>query len=64
MRYDDIIAEESTTVQTALERIPQNEYDQRIVRIRNAYQLSTRNEILPRDKWTKPEEVCLKFFFN
>ena len=57
MRYDDIIAEENTTVQEALKRIPRHEYDQRTLRIRNAYQLSIRHEILPRDKWIKPEEV-------
>ena len=57
MRYDDIIAEESSTVEEALNRIPQHEMDQRILRMRSAYQLSTRNEILPRDKWTKPEDV-------
>ncbi|RIA93014.1 cytochrome b-c1 complex subunit 7 [Glomus cerebriforme] len=56
MRYDDIIAEESTTVEEALRRIPQHEYDQRTLRIRQAYQLSTRNELLPREKWTKPED--------
>uniref|UniRef100_A0A1D1YGT5 Cytochrome b-c1 complex subunit 7 n=1 Tax=Anthurium amnicola TaxID=1678845 RepID=A0A1D1YGT5_9ARAE len=56
MRYDDIIAEESTTVEEALRRIPQNEYDQRTLRIRHAYQLSTQHNLLPRDKWVKPEE--------
>ncbi|CAI2175409.1 7975_t:CDS:2 [Funneliformis geosporum] len=56
LRYDDVIAEESTTVQEALRRVPREEYDQRTLRLRNAFQLSLRNEILPRDKWIKPVE--------
>ncbi|CAG8441610.1 3119_t:CDS:2 [Ambispora leptoticha] len=56
LRYDDIIQEESETVQEALKRLPIHEDNYRTVRIRNAYQLSLQHHILPKEQWTKPEE--------
>ncbi|CAG8585923.1 1872_t:CDS:2, partial [Acaulospora morrowiae] len=56
LRYDDIIIEENSTVQEALRRLSPQETDLRNIRIRNAYQLSLTHKILPKEKWTKPEE--------
>ncbi|CAG8626793.1 16411_t:CDS:2, partial [Acaulospora colombiana] len=56
LRYDDIIIEENSVVQEALRRLSPKESDLRNIRIRNAYQLSLTHKILPKEKWTKPEE--------
>jgi len=62
LRYDDIIIEENSTVQEALRRLSPEESDLRNVRIRNAYQLSLTHHILPKEKWTKPEDD-IRFLF-
>ncbi|CAG8488704.1 3011_t:CDS:2 [Ambispora gerdemannii] len=56
LRYDDIIHEESETVQEALRRLPIHEDNYRSLRIRNAFQLSIQHNILPKEQWIKPEE--------
>jgi hypothetical protein len=43
----------------ALKRLPpQDSYD-RVYRIRRAFQCSVTHKLLPKDQWTKPEEVSL-----
>ncbi|CAG8783505.1 15372_t:CDS:2, partial [Cetraspora pellucida] len=56
LRYDDLMEDEIDTTQEALKRIPPKEQDLRNFRIRSAYQLSLQHHILPKEKWTKPEE--------
>ncbi|CAJ0912134.1 20067_t:CDS:2 [Entrophospora sp. SA101] len=56
LRYDDLLMDENETVQEALKRVPENEFNLRTLRIRNAYQLSTNHKILPKDKWVKSED--------
>ncbi|KAL1629684.1 Cytochrome b-c1 complex subunit 7, mitochondrial [Neofusicoccum ribis] len=50
LRADDLIPEESETVQLALKRLPPKEAYDRVFRMRRAFQL------LPKEQHTKPEE--------
>ncbi len=55
-RADDLIPEESETVQLALKRLsPRTSYD-RVYRIRRATQLSLQHKLLQRSQWTKPDD--------
>lgn len=53
---DDTIHEDSD-VKEALRRLPEKEYNDRIFRIKRALDLSMKMQILPKDQWTKYEEV-------
>lgn len=56
-RFDDLIEEETDIVQKALKRLsPKESYD-RVFRLRRAVQLSYQHKLLPKNEWTKPEEV-------
>ena len=41
----------------AIKRLPQEEQDLRLFRLKRAYDLTMKHIILPEDQWTKPEEV-------
>lgn len=56
MKHDDCL-ELTPDVQEALRRLPHKIVDERNFRIIRALQLSTTKNILPRDQWTKYEEV-------
>ena len=56
-RYDDLIEEENDVVQEALRRLPAKEQYARAYRIRIAQQCGVTHTELPRDQWTKPEDV-------
>lgn len=56
-RYDDLYEEEREATQLALKRLSAKESYERIYRIRRSVQCSYQNKLLPRDQWTKPEEV-------
>lgn len=53
---DDTIYEDSD-VKEALRRLPENMYNDRMFRIKRALDLSMKQQLLPKDKWTKYEEV-------
>lgn len=53
---DDLIPEESETVQTALARLDSKERYDRIFRIRRAVQCSISHKLLPKAEWTKEAE--------
>ncbi len=55
MRDDTIY--EDTDVKEALRRLPENQYNDRMFRIKRAMDLSMKQQILPKDQWTKYEEV-------
>lgn len=55
-RADDLIPEESETVQSALARLDAKERYDRIFRIRRAVQCSVSHKLLAKNEWTKPEE--------
>lgn len=57
-RYDDCLDVEETEVgQLALKRLSAKESYDRVYRIRRAMQLSLSHKILPKEQWTKMEEV-------
>lgn len=57
-RYDDLFEEETEAMQIALKRLsPKESYD-RVYRLRRSIQCSYQHKLLPKDQWTKPEEVC------
>lgn len=56
LRHDDCLYE-TDDVTEALRRLPDKEIDERNYRIIRAFQLSMQKIILPRDQWTKYEEV-------
>lgn len=56
---DDTIYEDSD-VKEALRRLPENVGNDRVFRIKRALDLSMKHQILPKDQWTKYEEVSSK----
>nr|XP_057902828.1 cytochrome b-c1 complex subunit 7 [Doryrhamphus excisus] len=52
---DDTIYEDGD-VKEALRRLPENVYNDRMFRIKRALDLSMKQQILPKDQWTKYEE--------
>lgn len=57
LRYDDLLEEENEAVQIALKRLSAKESYERVYRIRRSVQCSYTHKLLPKDQWTKPEEV-------
>lgn len=58
--HDDVL-QETPEVTEAIRRLPQDLQDARIFRIVRAMQLSCQKTILPKEQWTKYEEVRLLF---
>lgn len=58
-RADDLIVEENEDVLKALKRLPPQESYDRVYRLRRAMQCSVTHKLLPKDQWTKAEEVSL-----
>ena len=64
LRADDLRMEENVDVTTAINRLPAEEQHLRIFRIKRALDLSLKHQLLPREEWTKPEEVrLLRIYF-
>ena len=57
LRRDDTLRS-NPIVEEAIRRLPENEYNDRVFRIKRALDLSLKHAILPKDQWTKFEEVC------
>lgn len=55
---DDTIHEDDD-VKEALRRLPENMFNDRMFRIKRALDLSMKQTILPKEQWTKYEEVML-----
>ena len=58
LKADDLRMEENQDVATAVSRLPAEAQYQRIFRLKRAMDLSLKHQLLPREQWTKPEEVC------
>ena len=43
----------------AIKRLPSEERDLRLFRLKRAYDLTMKQIILPEEQWTKPEEVTV-----
>ncbi|EAU34620.1 conserved hypothetical protein [Aspergillus terreus NIH2624] len=56
LKFDDLIPEESETVQKAIHRLPPKEAYDRVFRIRRAFQCSVSHTLLPAAEQTKPED--------
>ncbi|KAK4958082.1 Cytochrome b-c1 complex subunit 7, mitochondrial [Elasticomyces elasticus] len=56
LKADDLIPEESESVQLALKRLPPKEAYDRVFRMRRAFQCSLAHQLLPQNEWTKPDE--------
>ncbi|XP_037651150.1 cytochrome b-c1 complex subunit 7 [Sebastes umbrosus] len=52
---DDTILEDSD-VKEALRRLPEHQYNDRMFRVKRALDLSMKQQILPKEQWTKYEE--------
>ncbi|XP_042291532.1 cytochrome b-c1 complex subunit 7 [Thunnus albacares] len=52
---DDTVYEDAD-VKEALRRLPENLYNERMFRMKRALDLSMKQQILPKDQWTKYEE--------
>lgn len=59
LKADDLIPEESNTVQLALKRLPPKEAYDRVFRLRRAFQCSLSHQLLPESEHIKPEEDVL-----
>ena len=58
LRREDLYNEDGNPeVTEAIRRLPEEEKSLRLYRIMRAVDLTTKHAILPRDQWTKPEEV-------
>uniref|UniRef100_F6Z0Q3 Cytochrome b-c1 complex subunit 7 n=1 Tax=Equus caballus TaxID=9796 RepID=F6Z0Q3_HORSE len=55
MRDDTI--HENDDVKEAIRRLPENLYNDRVFRIKRALDLTMRQQILPKEQWTKYEEM-------
>ncbi|KAJ5907870.1 Cytochrome b-c1 complex subunit 7 [Penicillium taxi] len=55
-RFDDLIPEESETVQKAIKRLPSKEAYDRVFRIRRAFQCSISHTLLPPAEQIQPHE--------
>ncbi|XP_790921.1 cytochrome b-c1 complex subunit 7 [Strongylocentrotus purpuratus] len=55
LRRDDTLRS-NPIVEEAIRRLPENEYNDRVFRIKRALDLSLKHSILPKDQWTKFEE--------
>ncbi len=53
---DDTIHEDSD-VKEAVSRLPEQVYNDRMFRVKRALDLSMKQQVLPKDQWTKYEEV-------
>ena len=49
--------EEDPVVSEAVRRLPQEEQDLRLFRLKRALDLSLKKALLPKDQWTSDEEV-------
>ena len=56
LRRDDCL-HETRQVKEAIRRLPASLQDERLFRITQALQLSMKKDILPKEEWTKFEEV-------
>jgi len=59
---DDLILEENEDVLLALKRLSPKEAYDRVYRLRRAIQCSVTHKLLPKDQWTKPEDVRIHIY--
>lgn len=57
LKVDDLLDEDMPEVSEAVSRLDSETQYQRLFRIKRAMDLSLKHNILPKEQWTKPEEV-------
>lgn len=58
LRRDDLMNDEDTPELTeAVRRLSEEERNMRMFRVKRALDLSMKHQLLPKEEWTKPEEV-------
>lgn len=57
LRREDLLNEDFPEIREAVRRLPEVERNLRHYRMKRALDLDLKRSILPRDQWTKPEEV-------
>lgn len=57
LRREDLYDDDYADVQEAIRRLPEHEKNLRLYRLKRALDLTIKHAILPREQWTKPEEV-------
>lgn len=57
LRREDLYSEGYPDVVEAIRRLPETEHNLRNYRMKRALDLSLKHQILPKEDWTKPEEV-------
>lgn len=60
LHHDDVL-QENEDVKEALRRLPAHKVDERTFRIMRAMQLSLQKIELPKEQWTKFDEVIFKY---
>lgn len=63
LHHDDVL-QENEDVKEALRRLPAHKVDERTFRIIRAMQLSIQKIELPKEQWTKFEEVIFKYIIQ
>ena len=62
MRKDDLMNEEDTPeLIEAVRRLPEEEQNLRMFRMKRALDLSMKHQVLPKEEWTKPDEVIVAY---
>lgn len=66
LQREDLYIEEDPVVAEALRRLPQEEQDLRMFRLKRAIDLSLKHAILPKDQWTSDQEVnqCMHYMYS
>ena len=62
LRREDLYDEDYDDVKEAIRRLPETEKNLRLYRIKRALDLTLKHAILPREQWTKEEEVSSLLF--
>jgi len=60
LRAHDLITDQDPDVAEAIKKLPEEEYQLRLERLRRALDLSMKHRILPRNQWTTPEQVRIR----
>ncbi len=60
--FEDDIFRETSVVEQAIKRLPQDVYQERQYRLARALNASAKQHCLPKEEWTKYEDVCLNNF--
>lgn len=61
--HDDLLNFEDPDVKEAVRRLPEQMKMERAYRAIQAFQVELHHDVLPKDKWTKPDDVIIHMIF-